>query len=110
VLAETVPALGSQVWLVAKQHSGASADQIMHSGKVVNVHTRLIFQFDDDKLITRGASGAPVVNAEGEVVGVYTGDRIGLANVQGHLFGFAIPAPLIAATIKEAVAQRPAPP
>ena len=68
MLAETVPALGSQVWLVAKVRGGASADQIMHSAKVVDI--RIIFQFDDDKLITRDASGGPVVNAEGEVVGV----------------------------------------
>ena len=70
MLAETVPALGSQVWLVAKVRGGASADQIMHSAKVVDIHTWIIFQFDDDKLITRDASGGPVVNAEGEVVGV----------------------------------------
>jgi CBS domain-containing protein len=102
VLAEEPPALGSRVWLVAKTRGSARDDGIMHSGEVIASHTWIIFQFDDETVNTRSASGAPVVNDEGKLVGVYTGHRIGLGTVPDHLFGFAIPAPLIAETIRDA--------
>ena len=104
VLADRVPALGTEVWVVATVRGGTPVGQIMQSGRVTSDSASpkwLVFQFDNDRIITGGASGAPVVNAAGEVVGVYSGH----CPKQGHVLGFAIPAPLIATTIKVASAH-----
>jgi len=104
VLADRVPALGAQVWVVATVRGGVPHGQIMQSGRVTsNIRGPkwLNFQFDNDRIVTAGASGAPLVNAAGEVIGVYSGHCL----VQGHVIGFAIPAPLIATAIKFASAQ-----
>jgi S1-C subfamily serine protease len=101
VLANTVPAVHTQVWVVATVRGGVPDGQIMQGGRVTSNSQWLIFQFDNDRIVPGGASGAPVVNAAGEVIGVYSGHRA----QQGHVFGFAIPAPLIATTIKAASAH-----
>ncbi|MGA8705530.1 MAG: trypsin-like peptidase domain-containing protein [Steroidobacteraceae bacterium] len=102
-LADRVPAQRTQIWLVATVRGGVPDGQIMQSGRVASNGAWpkwLIFQFDNDRIVPGGASGAPVVNAAGEVVGVYSGHR----TEQGHVLGFAIPAPLIATAIRTASA------
>jgi hypothetical protein len=99
VLADRVPAWGAQVWVVATVRGGTPVGQIMQSGRVISDSASpkwLVFQFDNDRIIPGGASGAPVVNAAGEVVGVYSGH----CSKQGHVIGYAIPAPLISSAIK----------
>ena len=104
MLTDRVPALGAQVWVVATVRGGTPVGQIMQSGRVTSDSAWpkwLVFQFDNDRIIAAGASGAPVVNAAGEVVGVYSGH----SPKQNHVLGFVIPAPLIATTIKVASAR-----
>ena len=98
VLSDQLPAIGAPVWVVARVRGGVPEGQIMQSGKVTGNSRWLIFQFDNDGIIPAGASGAPVLNAAGEVVGVYSGHN----NEKGHVLGFAVPSPLIVKVIKEA--------
>jgi S1-C subfamily serine protease len=97
-LADEAPPAGAQVWVVAQVRGGVPQGQVMQSGKVQSNKPWIIIQFDNDRIVTNGASGAPVLNAAGEVVGVYSGH----SKENGHVLGFIIPAPLIAKTIKEA--------
>jgi len=97
-LADRVPAVGTPVWVVARVRGGVPEGQIMQSGVVKWNDKWLVMQFDNDNIITAGASGAPVLNAAGEVVGVYSGH----SKENGHVLGFIIPATLIADVIKKA--------
>ena len=103
-LSDQVPAMGAPVWVVAHVAGGVPKEQIMQSAKITNTAKWIIFQFDNDSIVTAGASGAQVPNAAGEVIGVYSGHSA----KDGHVFGFAIPAQMIAATIKAAAATPPA--
>ncbi len=96
-LATEIPAVGTSVWVVAHVRGGVPNGQIMQSGKVRWNSKWLIIQFDNDGIITAGASGAPVLNAAGEVVGVYSGH----SQQDGHVLGFIIPSPMIVKVIKE---------
>jgi hypothetical protein len=97
-LADQAPAVGTPVWVVARVRGGVPEGQIMQSAKVTSNSEWIIIQFDNDGIITAGASGAPVLNAAGEVIGVYSGH----SKKDGHMLGFIIPAPLIAKIIKQA--------
>jgi hypothetical protein len=97
VLTDKVPAVGEPVWCIARVRGGVPEGQIIQSGVVKSNEKWIVFQFDNDKIITAGASGAPVLNAAGEVVGVYSGH----SQRDGHMLGFVIPAPLIATVIKQ---------
>jgi hypothetical protein len=97
-LADTVPAVGTPVWVIARVRGGVPEGQILQSGVVKWNDKWLIIQFDNDNIITAGASGAPVLNAAGEVVGVYSGH----SKEKGHMLGFIIPSPMIADLIKKA--------
>ena len=57
----------------------------------------LMGEFVNPALITAGASGAPVFNGKGEVVGIYSGH----SDVDGHKFAFIIPSPLILKTLSD---------
>lgn len=100
-LAETLPAVGDPVWLIAHVRGGVPEGQVLQSGKVTNTDRWIAFQFDNDAIQPAGASGAPLLNARGEVLGVYSGHSV----ENGHIIGFAIPSPLIIKTIKEAPAS-----
>ena len=97
-LSTDVPPVGSTVWVVARVRGGVPAGQILQSGKV-KFNTRWIeIQFDTDGIDTAGASGAPALNAAGEVVGVYSGH----SDKNGHRMGFIIPAAQIQSVITAA--------
>lgn len=97
-LAENLPAVGDKVWVAAHVRGGVPAGEVMHSAKVTwsREGNWLWFQFDNDNIITAGASGAPVLNSAGEVVGVYSGH----SKKDGHMLGDAVPSPMIIAIIK----------
>jgi hypothetical protein len=97
-LADQLPDVGTPVWVVARVRGGVPEGQIMQSGKVISNSTWIKIQFDNDGIIAAGASGAPVLNAAGEVIGVYSGH----SDKDGHVRGFIIPAVLIAQVIKQA--------
>lgn len=100
VLSDKLPIVGEPVWVVAKVRGGVPEGQIMQSAKVTSSKEGewLNAQFDNDKIITAGASGAPVLNAAGEVVGVYSGHY----GKDGHMFADIIPSTMIILIIKQA--------
>jgi len=77
------PQKGDVIWLVASL-DGQPKKEILHRGTVVEVGPDQIrCKFDNGNLVTRGASGAPYINAMGEVVGVHTGSFKDPGNVAG---------------------------
>jgi hypothetical protein len=86
-LATRMPARGERVWLFARLYGGAPPTQLLHAATVVeSTPTSLIYLFDTRTLGLRATSGAPMLNAAGEVVGVNLGaaaspeSLVGLAN------------------------------
>ncbi len=68
--AAKLPAPGTEVFLIAKL-DGAPADKLRYRGVVEAVEDGAIgVALDDKGLALRGSSGAPIVNAAGEVVGI----------------------------------------
>ncbi|MFT5240457.1 MAG: hypothetical protein ACI9OU_001270 [Candidatus Promineifilaceae bacterium] len=67
------PEQGQTIWLVATFLDEAQKG-LLHRGTVTALSgDRLKCKFDAGNLATRGASGAPYVNAKGEVVGMHVG-------------------------------------
>jgi hypothetical protein len=98
-LAGQAPAAGDVVWLIARLRN-SPPDQLAHRAQVLAVKDWLEVQFDDGSLITAGALGAPVLNNDGQVVGVFSYSLSG----GGNLRGYVIPASLLDKTIH---AQKP---
>ena len=91
------PAIGERVWVIAQVRGGVPHGQFVHPAKVTENGDRwLVCEFENSNIITAGASGAPVLNAEGKVVGIYSGH----GGKDGHVLAFAIPSPLILQVIK----------
>lgn len=83
-LAASNPAVGDTIWLAAEV-SGV-ADRHLFAAKVVEIdRADLIFIYEDPSLDLRATSGAALLNAAGEVVGI----NVGGGNDDGILFGFA---------------------
>jgi hypothetical protein len=100
-LAENNPKQGDQIWLVASLQ-GQPDDQILHRGVVTDVSpNKLKCKFDNGNLITRGASGAPYINAKGEVVGLHTGSY----KEPGNMAGAVLPVETIRAAIQAALME-----
>lgn len=96
VLTGALPALGESVWIVAKMQGAVPEGTTIH--RLVIIPKKgdwLMCEFVNPGLITAGASGAPVFNAKGEIVGIFSGH----SDVNGHKFAFIIPSPLILSTL-----------
>jgi hypothetical protein len=98
-LAAELPKVGDMVWVLAHVQGGVPEGQILHSAKVVFSKDGdwLTAQFDNDHIITSGASGAPVLDATGKVVGVYSGH----STKNGHVIAYIIPSTMILPLIKQ---------
>ncbi|WP_165235999.1 hypothetical protein, partial [Aquisphaera insulae] len=74
-LATEMPKPGERVWLAASLLSGAPRDQRLHPAKVEGPDEDgfLLYALDDPKTELRATSGAPILNADGEVVAVHAG-------------------------------------
>jgi hypothetical protein len=82
-LAKENPKTDDVIWLVAALE-GQDKNKILHRGTVVEATEAVIkCKFDDGNLVTHGASGAPYLNASGEVVGLHTGSFKNPGNVAG---------------------------
>ncbi|MBF5043372.1 trypsin-like peptidase domain-containing protein [Aggregicoccus sp. 17bor-14] len=87
-LATQNPKVGDDVWLVAEVRGGRSVGTHLHRARVVeSKRTTLAYTFEDPTLELRATSGAPVVNAKGEVVGV----NLGGGHQGDSLYGVAHP-------------------
>lgn len=84
-LAAANPVKGEVIWLVARL-GGQPAEKLLHRGVVTEVWPdQLKCAFDTTDLATRGASGAPYVNARGDVVGLHTGSFKNPGKAEGAL-------------------------
>jgi len=96
------PARGDKVWLVAQVVAGAPRTTLLHSAVVEGFEgDALVYVFDNPALELRATSGAPVVNAKGELVAI----NLGGGQQDGKLLGFGVGGPAVAAglaTIKPA--------
>lgn len=70
-LANAAPKRGDSVWLVAQVVEGAAPTQLTHHGVVTYAGAdALQYKLDNASLSIRATSGAPVVDAAGDVVGI----------------------------------------
>ncbi len=95
------PALNETVWVVA--HVRTSRDEYFHPAKVIDNGARwLRCEFDEPAIVPNGASGAPVLNAAGKIVGIYCTHN----NRDGKVLAFVIPSSLFAETVAEQQSPR----
>lgn len=74
---------GDAVWLLAKPAAGREVASLLHRARVVTSAGFLAYRYDDQSLGPDQTSGAAVINAAGEVVGL----NVGYTRVQGELIG-----------------------
>jgi S1-C subfamily serine protease len=92
VLAVALPAIGDNVWVIAHVRGGVPEGMFIHHARVTEVGGQwLVCEFENPQIVTNGASGAPVINAGGQIVGIYRGH----ADENGRKYAFIIPSPLI---------------
>jgi hypothetical protein len=83
-LAAALPKAGDSVWLLAQVPEGAPASQLLHHAIVrSSTDQSLQYAFDNIGLNLQGTSGAPIVNAAGEVVRT----NLGGTTLPGKLIG-----------------------
>ena len=95
-LADKPPAIGDVVWMIARLRNGAP-DKVAHRAQVLLLNEWVVIQFDDPDILTGGTLGSPVLNTDGQVIGVLSSSLTGGGNVRGYL----IPAALLAKTISQ---------
>lgn len=72
-LASAPPAIGEPVWLVAQTIGEPRSTALTHRGVVMAVTDHVLAFVYDQPISITATSGAPIVNARGEVVGVNYG-------------------------------------
>ncbi|MET0270601.1 MAG: serine protease [Sphingomonas sp.] len=84
-LAEREPATGSRVWLVAQVRGGDPATLLHRATVVGHEQGAMVYAFDDTRIELQATSGAPIVDAEGKLVGINLGGTTaeGSDDVQG---------------------------
>jgi hypothetical protein len=96
-LAATLPGAGEPVWIIAHVRGGVPKGELIHRAHVIPDKSPWLWaQFDNPNIITNGASGAPVLNAAGQIVGIYRGHQ----DDNGRKFAMIIPSPLIIETLR----------
>lgn len=84
-LAAAAPKVGDSVWVIARLLRGAPPSQLLHHATVVSSGAWVLqYKFENSAYDIQATSGAPVVNAAGEVVGV----NLGGGPKNGELFGY----------------------
>ena len=91
------PAMGETLWVISHVAGGVGKGQYVHPAKVTENGERwLVCEFENPQIVTSGASGAPVLNAAGKIVGIYSGH----GGEPGKVKAYVIPSSLIAKVIK----------
>lgn len=73
-LCKTNPVVGEHVWLGAKLIDGVEQRSNLHEALVTLSNDReLCFKFVNSEINLKAASGSPVLNAKGEIIGLYVG-------------------------------------
>ncbi|WP_227711431.1 hypothetical protein [Novosphingobium ovatum] len=96
-LADRPPAVGDDVWVVAAMTADGRVRR--HAARVIYVgDNALQYVFVDATLQLRASSGAAVVNAAGQVVGLHLGGGVD----RGDLVGMAVPPSRLRALVEAA--------
>lgn len=84
-LAENDVKVGDDVWLVAETKGERYKGIYFHHAKVTSIENNSIlnFKYDDPTIQLRASSGAPVINAKGDLVGVNAGHYNDLRDTYG---------------------------
>lgn len=100
-LASALPAPGSEVFLIAKLESGRDTDELRHPAEVLDATDEVLaYKFRDPTIDLRATSGAPIVDASGNAVGVHLAGAYD--DVQG-LLGVAVPSTTVRKKIDAAL-------
>lgn len=85
VIASSAPSLGDPVWLATAVYGGAPASQFTHRATVTGVSETgaVEYAFENVELSLQAATGAPLLNAAGEVVGMHVSRQTDRAEVVG---------------------------
>lgn len=78
-LADQPASKGDTVWLVTAVFAGAPASQTCHEATITSVggDGELRYEFENERLSLHATAGAPLLNDDGQVVGVHLGDDSG---------------------------------
>ena len=103
-LASSLPARGEPVWLAAQVLDGAPPNQQLHLGEFLGIDGDgdFIVQFANKKLDLQATSGAPVLNADGEVVAI----NLGGWTEAGFMIGVGNPVTKFRAALLEAADEK----
>jgi len=105
VLAARNPETNEVIWLVASLQ-GDQGEELLHRGKVAEASkARFRCEFDNGNVNLRGASGAPYINAKGEVVGLHTGSFKELGSVAGSALSVEVIRWALGEAVKETEAK-----
>lgn len=84
-LADREPADGSRIWLVARIRGGDPAALLHRATVVGHEQGAIVYAFDDKRIDLQATSGAPIVDADGRLVGINLASTTeeGSSDVQG---------------------------
>lgn len=101
-ISDTIPLPGDTVWLAAPVITGAPPGQKLHRATIVKATaSKLVYRYDINSLNLQGSSGAPIIDRNGEVVGI----NISKDEKDGELFGLANPSASFTEMIRKALAE-----
>ncbi len=74
--ATATPRVGDTVWMATAVYAGASPSRVAHEATVIRIDGdgRMQYRFANSRLSLQATAGAPLLDAEGHVVGVHLGE------------------------------------